>query len=130
MAFSLFFFMALALLKRVTELRRAPQQPGPGECGRGYGSADCIVMAGLAATSGYLSVLLFALYINSPEVHVLYSRPMFLWPICVLILYWITRMVLIANRGHLPDDPIVFAFRDRASIGAGIVALAALWAAS
>jgi len=72
---------------------------------------------------------LFALYINSPEAPLLYRQPQLLWPLCLVIIYWLSRMLLMANRGQLHDDPIVFATHDRASWIAGIAVLAILYIA-
>ena len=111
LAFSLFFFLSLALVKRLTELRA----PGWETSTRGYQISDVQLLGSLAGSSAYLSVVLLALYINSPEVHLLYQKPQLLWPICLVIVYWLTRIILLANRGQLDDDPIVFATRDKAS---------------
>lgn len=124
LAFSMFFFLTLALIKRLTELRAVEHLADSGVRVRGYLAADTNVVASLSSSSAYLSVAMLALYINSPEAHFLYLRQEFLWPVCLIIIYWLNRMLLIANRGHLHDDPIVFAARDRASwVAAGIFAL-------
>lgn len=131
LAFSMFFFLALALVKRLTELRTLERAlSGHWEISaRGYQVADVQLLGSLAASSAYLSVVLFALYINSPEVRLLYRQPQFLWPLCLLVIYWLTRMILIANRGQLDDDPIVFATHDAASWITGIAVMAVLYAA-
>lgn len=117
LAFSMFFFLSLALVKRLTELRGSGWESlTPG---RGYRSGDVALLGSLAGSSAYLSVVLLALYINSAEVHLLYRQPQLLWPICLVIVYWLSRMVLFANRGELDDDPIVFATGDPVSWGAG-----------
>ena len=67
------------------------------------------------AASGVGAVLVVGLYIFSPEVQKLYTRPAWLWLLCPLILYWISRMILIAHRGTLHEDPVVFALGDRVS---------------
>jgi hypothetical protein len=72
-----------------------------------------ITIIGLAA--GYISVLVMALYINSPAVQKLYALPDALWGICCLLLYWLTRVVLLTHRGLMDDDPVVFAIKDRVS---------------
>jgi hypothetical protein len=61
-----------------------------------------------------------ALYINSPEIEALYQRPKFVWMLCVLMLYWISRVWMMAQRGHMHDDPVVFALKDRQSLAIGL----------
>jgi hypothetical protein len=81
----------------------------------GYHVIDIPQITGLAAASSYASVLLFALYINSAEAVALYRHPQRLWLICPFLIYWLSRFLLISNRGTLHHDPIVFATRDRVS---------------
>jgi 4-hydroxybenzoate polyprenyltransferase len=125
LAFSMFFFLSLAFAKRYTELvLAARERPGPSFlAARGYLIGDLDLVRSVGTTSGYLSVAILALYISSPDVHILYSRPSFLWLIGPLLLYWITRVWLIAQRGQLPGDPVVFALSDRTSyVLAGLTA--------
>ena len=131
LAFSMFFFLSLALVKRLTELRALERVlTGDREISaRGYQMSDIELLGSLASSSAYLSVVLFALYINSPEAHLLYRQPQFLWPLCLVVIYWLTRMILLANRGQLHDDPLVFAARDRASWITGVAVAAILYAA-
>jgi len=63
-----------------------------------------------------------ALYINSPQIEVLYSRPKVIWMLCVLMLYWISRIWMVAQRGKMHDDPVVFALKDKQSVGIGVLA--------
>ncbi len=125
LAFSMFFFLALALVKRLMELRTADFIG----TGRGYRITDVQLLASLAGSIAYLSVVLLALYINSAEVHVLYRQPQLLWPICLVIVYWLSRVVLFANRGELDDDPLVFASRDHVSWFAGAAVVLFLYLA-
>jgi hypothetical protein len=62
-----------------------------------------------------------ALYINSPDIQALYQRPKVIWFLCVLMLYWISRIWIIAQRGYLNDDPVVYAFKDRMSLLTGLL---------
>jgi len=87
-------------------------------------------MVPMGMCSGYLAVLVLALYMSSDSVAQLYSRPVLLWFVCPLMLYWISRVWLLAHRGQVEDDPLSFAVRDRttwvvALLGAGIVLAAA-----
>ena len=116
LAFSLFFFTSLAFAKRCAELRRHASDGGHRPAGRGYLVEDLPILEGFGAASGYVSVLVLALYMNSPEMHILYGESRILWLICPLVLYWITRVWLLVHRGHLDEDPVVFAIRDRVSL--------------
>ena len=115
LAFSMFFFLALAVLKRFAELKRLDVAPERSLHGRGYRGDDLPVLrtAGLAA--GYLSVLVLVLYVSSPEVSMLYAQPTLLWLVGALLLYWMTRVWLLAERGRVDDDPILFAAKDPTS---------------
>lgn len=118
LAFSTFFFFSLALIKRFSELHLA-RRDGQTTKVRAYYEADMELIASLGATSGYLSVLVLALYINSEQVVSLYGTPVLLWLICPLLLYWISRAWLIAHRGQMHDDPVIFALRDPVSYAVG-----------
>lgn len=114
LAFSVFLFLSLAIVKRYTEL--AGLKNGLRPKGRDYQVQDRELLAALGGASGYLSVLILALYINSPEVLKLYSNPKLLWLLCPIMLYWISRVWFIAHRGNMHDDPIIFAIRDKVSL--------------
>jgi len=115
LAFSLFIFMSLAIAKRVSELKLNPPAPGTVVSGRGYQAVDIEALSNLGASSGFISVLVFALYVTSSEVNQFYRHPQTLWFVCPLILYWISRIWILSGRGELHDDPIVFAITDRMS---------------
>ena len=117
LAFSLFLFFALAAVKRQAEIVDASRGGRPVTLGRGYRVEDLPVVTMMALASGYVAVLVMALYLNSPEVLVLYTYPPALWGICCVLLYWVSRMVMVTHRGCMDDDPIVFAARDRVSQG-------------
>jgi len=116
LAFSMFIFTTLALLKRYVELTRRIDvgllDPG----NRNYRVGDIGVVAALAAASGFNAVTVFALYISSESARQLYAHPQLLWLICPLLMYWIGRALLMAHRRHMDDDPIVFAIKDRPSL--------------
>ena len=115
LAFSMFLFLSLAMLKRYTELAAMLGEGRSGALGRGYGVEDLPLVQSLGGSAGYGAVLVLALYINSPESLALYARPQVLWLICPLLLYWVSRVWVIAHRGAMNDDPVVFAVRDRVS---------------
>lgn len=129
-ALAVFLFLSLALVKRAGELadRIAAGRGDP--AGRGYRLGDLPMVEGMAAASGYVAVLVLALYFNSAAVGALYAKPHRLWLICVVVLYWVSRMLMKAHRGEMHDDPIVFAVRDRASQLCGVIAAGALVAAN
>lgn len=124
LAFSMFLFLSLAAIKRQAELADQLKAGGSGSAGRAYMVEDLPVMRDMSLSAGYAAILVFALYINSDAVVDLYRRPEILWAICPLLLYWISRIVMITHRGWMEDDPIVYAARDRNSIV--VVVLAAL----
>lgn len=115
-AFSLFFFFALAAVKRQAELVEATKSIQEKINGRGYNSSDLQIVSMMAMTSGYVSILVLILYINSDKVLLLYSSPQFLWGITLVLFYWLNRMVMVTHRGLMHDDPLVFAISDRASL--------------
>ena len=120
--FSIFLFLSLAFVKRFAELESLRRQKRLHAAGRGYHVEDLSLLQSLGTAAGYLSVLVLALYINSPDIQPLYSRPKVIWILCVLMLYWISRVWMIAQRGRMHDDPVVFALKDRQSIGIGVLA--------
>jgi len=115
LAFSMFLFLSLAMLKRYTELLRLVDDGKSRSKGRGYEVEDLHLMQSLGGASGYNAVLVLALYINSSASEQLYGRPQLLWLLCPLLLYWISRAWMIAHRGLMRDDPVIFAATDRAS---------------
>lgn len=115
MAFSMFLFFSLATIKRVAELRENIRRNEQPPVRRGYQLSDVQILEAMAVASGYLAVLVVALYINSTTVEKLYDAPERLWPICVLVLAWISRMLLLTHRGEMHEDPVVFAATDRFS---------------
>jgi len=115
LAFSLFLFASLATLKRLGELRRLDINAAQVEEYRGYKAIDATQLSSLASAGGYVSVLVLTLYISSPEVLLLYKFPQALWCLCPLMIYWLSRLGILANRGDLDDDPVAFALKDRAT---------------
>ncbi len=125
LALSTFLFLSLAAMKRQTELVDLAAAGKSETSGRAYRAEDLNVVTMMAIAAGYTAVLVLALYIYSPAVQRLYESPLILWGAPPILLYWISRMVMIAHRGGMDDDPVLFAVKDRVSIGcgAGILAL-------
>lgn len=130
MGFSIFLFLCLAIVKRYTELEACARKGREMPRGRGYLVADAPMLGSLSAASGYAAVLVLALYINSPEVHQLYARPDYLWLVCLLLLYWISRVLMLAHRGEMHDDPVIYAVKDRISLTVGAATLAVVLAST
>ncbi len=127
LALSVFLFVGLALLKRYADLGLLAAQAANAAPGRGYVTADRDLLRSMGVTSGYMSVLVLALYLTSPQVTRLYESPRLLWLVCPLLLYWIAHMWFLAHRGAIQDDPIVVAARDPASYVVGaLIALLVL----
>ncbi len=128
LGFSIFLFLALAAVKRQAELMDQ-MKTGRASSGRAYEVDDLPVLRGMALSAGHAAVLVLALYISSTDVQMLYSRPVLLWLVCPILLYWLLRMVMKTHRGDMTDDPIVFAATDRVSqivvLGCVLVAIAA-----
>ncbi len=129
LAFSMFIFLSLAMVKRYTELLAAQKAGKVKASGRGYDVEDIPLIQSLGGSSGYLAVLVLALYINSTASESLYRHPQYLWVLCPLLLYWISRTWAIAHRGIMHDDPVVFAVKDNVSrVLLGLAAVIALLA--
>ena len=132
LGFSLFIFLSLACVKRYIELARRLDSGKQGRlANRNYDVADLSIVGSLAAASGFNAVTFQALYISSDAVRKLYPHPQFLWITCPIMIYWIGRNLLLANRRLMHDDPIVFALDDCPSIACGaligVAAVAAAW---
>jgi 4-hydroxybenzoate polyprenyltransferase len=116
LAFSMFLFIGLALIKRYVELTILADRNLPNPTNRNYHVNDLAIIAALAAASGYSAVVVLALYISSDAVVPLYRHPNLLWFVCPLVLFWFSRALLLAHRRMMHDDPIVFAVKDRVSL--------------
>jgi 4-hydroxybenzoate polyprenyltransferase/phosphoserine phosphatase len=128
-ALSMFGFLSLALVKRVSELRVAKEASQENLHGRGYRVGDLQMLSQAGITTGYLAVLVFALYIHGEEVKALYRHPQTLWFVCPLLFYWISYVWLRTHRGQMHDDPVEFAVRDRTSYLIGLLAVGVVYLA-
>lgn len=116
LAFTSFLFLSLAAIKRQAELVDGLRRGKDRASGRAYEVDDLPIVAMMAIAAGYVSVLVLALYASSAEVKALYRSPTMLWASCPVLLYWISRMAMLAHRGRMTDDPLVFAMRDPISL--------------
>jgi 4-hydroxybenzoate polyprenyltransferase len=129
LAFSIFFFTSLAFVKRYSELIQIKADGQLGIKGRNYVPADIPIIVAAGLSSGFLAVLVFALYINTPAIIDYYPRYQVLWGICLVLVYWVMRIWFLAARGQMNDDPVLFAVKDRTSLVAGMVVVVCLMAA-
>ncbi len=112
LAFSTFFFLGLAMIKRFSEIRLIASHDNRTPSRRGYQSDDEPLIFTMGIVSSYLSVLVFAFYIDSAKVKLLYRHPEVLWLCCPLLLYWLSMLWLKARRNHVHSDTIVFAAKE------------------
>ena len=127
LAFAMFLFFSLALVKRYAELVSLEIEGRQAAPGRGYAGHDVDLILALGSASAMVSGLVLALYVNGESASQLYSHPAVLWILCPILLYWISRIWLLAARGQMHDDPVLFAVKDGTSYyvaAAGILVLA------
>ena len=114
--FCMFIFLSLAFLKRYAELYTQINKDQSSKIlGRGYYRSDFELLASLGGASGFISVLVLALYINDPLSANLYKYPEWMWLACPLLVIWMSRSWLLAHRGEMHDDPVIFALKDKVS---------------
>lgn len=122
LALSLFVFLSLALVKRYAELDGLRLRGELTSAGRGWHVDDLHLVGALGAASGIAAVLVLALYIDSETARRLYQLPEALWLLTPIVLYWVSHIWFKTHRGEMHEDPVVFAFRDRVSLGLGFMA--------
>ena len=121
LAFSAALFLSLALIKRFVELAARSDAQLPDSKSRGYRNTDADLVMALAAASGFNAVIVFILYVSSESMHALYSDPQLLWLGAPILTYWIARMLMLAHRRVMDDDPVAFATKDRESMICGVL---------
>jgi 4-hydroxybenzoate polyprenyltransferase len=126
LAFSMFFFLSLAMAKRYSELLHAKDLVIAGNSGRGYHTGDRELLLSLGVGSSFSAVVIFSLYVHSQDVGLLYSSPEFLFLLCPIVLYWLSRTWLLAHRGELREDPVTLAIRDPVSYGVALASAAVI----
>ncbi len=120
--FSIFFFLSLAFVKRFAELEGLRARGGAAPMGRGYHVEDIEQLRSFGSASAYASVVVFTLYIsNLSNARELYQHSTRLWLLVPVLLLWLSRLWLLASRGQLHEDPVVYAITDRRSLALGAV---------
>jgi 4-hydroxybenzoate polyprenyltransferase len=127
--FSIFFFLSLAFVKRFAELESLRERGGASASGRGYNIGDLEMLRSFGSASAYASVVVLTLYISNLNAAQLYRHTNRLWLLVPVLLLWLSRLWLLASRGHLDEDPVVYAITDKRSLFLGlIVAIIVLFA--
>ena len=109
-------------VKRYAELNEARKKGHQERArGRGYYPNDLEMISSLGASSGYMAVMVLALYIQDGATRMLYSQPEIIWLACPVLLFWVTRVWLLTHRGEMHDDPVIFAVKDKISLFTGVL---------
>lgn len=125
--FAVFFFLSLAFVKRFSELEGLRERGGAVSNGRGYFVSDLEQLRALGTGAMYAAVVVLTLYINNPETNFLYKHPVRLWMVVPVLLLWLSQVWMLASRGEMHDDPVVFAITDKRSLMLGVLMAAVVW---
>jgi 4-hydroxybenzoate polyprenyltransferase/phosphoserine phosphatase len=115
LAFSVFIFLSLALVKRCAELVSLEQNEAESTRGRDYCAKDLVVLWPLGVGAALSAVVIFGLFISAPETRGHYASPQLLWLVAIGLIYWLARLWIKTSRGEMHDDPVVYAIKDRGS---------------
>jgi H+/Cl- antiporter ClcA len=130
LSFSMFLFLSLGFAKRSAELYNVASVGGEANSRRAYKPSDLPVVNIFGIAAGFSSSLVLTLYMNSENVRVLYSNPDVLWLLFPLVLYWLSRIWIIASRGEMDEDPVLFAAKDRTTILVVLAGAFVMWLAT
>jgi 4-hydroxybenzoate polyprenyltransferase len=125
--FSVFFFLSLAFVKRFSELESLRERGGEVPAGRGYHVSDVEQLRAFGTGSMFAAVLVTTLYISNPQTSVLYEHAKRLWLVVPVLLLWLSQVWMLASRGEMHDDPVVWAITSRRSLLLGLVMAAVVW---
>ena len=129
LGFSMFVFLSLAFIKRCTELAHRKDSQDVALHGRDYRAEDLSLIKSMGVASGFIAILVVAMYINHEDVTTMYREPRILWLICPVVLYWLMRMWIKMGRGEMYTDPVEFSIRDRTSLLCGLLIVLTILAA-
>jgi 4-hydroxybenzoate polyprenyltransferase len=125
--FSVFFFLSLAFVKRFSELEGLRERGGAVPSGRGYAVSDLEQLRALGTGAAYAAVVVMTLYINDAKTNFLYRHPVRLWMVVPVLLLWLSQVWMLASRGEMHDDPVVFAITDKRSLLLGVLMAVVIW---
>jgi 4-hydroxybenzoate polyprenyltransferase len=125
--FSVFFFLSLAFVKRFSELEGLRERGGSVSTGRGYLVSDLEQLRALGTGAAYAAVVVMTLYINDAKTNLLYEHPIRLWMVVPVLLLWLSQVWMLASRGDMHDDPVVYAITDKRSLLLGVLMAAVIW---
>jgi 4-hydroxybenzoate polyprenyltransferase len=126
-AFSVFFFLSLAFVKRFSELEGLRESGGLAPAGRGYHVGDLEQLRAFGTGSMFAAVLVTTLYISNSQTGLLYHHALRLWLVVPVLLLWLSQVWMLASRGEMHDDPVVWAITSRRSLLLGLVMAAVVW---
>ena len=129
-AFSIFFFLSLAFVKRFSELENLRERGGVISNGRGYFVSDLEQLRALGTGAAYASVIIMTLYIRDPDTRLLYGHPYLLWLVVPVLLLWLSQVWMLASRGQMNDDPVVWALTSKRSLLLGVLMAIVIWLAA
>ena len=115
LAFSVFTFLSLALVKRCSELVSLDHIGKQAARGRDYQVTDLVVLWPLGVGAALSAVVVFGLFISAPETQERYATPHLLWLVAIGLVYWLGRLWIKTSRGEMHDDPVIYAIKDRGS---------------
>jgi len=125
LTFSMFFFGSIAAIKRYDEVRLVGARGAFRVAGRGYRASDATVLMALGVAAAIASTLVFVIYLVEPDSPARdFARPQLMWVVCAILAYWLGRAWILASRGAMHVDPVLFALRDRVSLALGALTLA------
>ena len=126
-AFSVFFFLSLAFVKRFSELESLRERGGDVPAGRGYHVSDVEQLRAFGTGSMFAAVLVTTLYISNPQTSMMYQHALRLWLVIPVLLLWLSQVWMLASRGEMHDDPVVWAITSKRSLLLGAVMAAVVW---
>jgi len=129
LAFSVFIFLSLALVKRCAELVSLEATGAKATLGRDYRVTDLLVFWPLGVGAALSAVVVFGLFISASETQARYRTPQLLWLVAIGLIYWLARMWLKTSRGEMHDDPVVYTIKDKGSRMAVFIMIAIILAA-